>query len=115
MKTKLSYMFAEWLIEAYYLRILRLSHTYSTLYYTLQKFAAKINGKLLLWKIISSFILLLNINKLFIGIDSAIEQISIQSSELSAICSHASWILRSPHFLYRYHIGRFADFVYRLT
>jgi len=62
-------MFAEWLIEAYYLRIfMKLSHIPH--YTTLQKFAEKINGKLL-WKIISSFIMLLNINRLFIGIDSS--------------------------------------------
>ena len=45
--------------------------TYSTLYY-LQKFTERINGTSLLWKIIiSSFILFLNINRLFIGIDSS--------------------------------------------
>jgi hypothetical protein len=44
--------------------------TYSTLYY-LQKFTDRINGTSLLWKIISSFILFLNINRLFIGIDSS--------------------------------------------
>jgi hypothetical protein len=43
--------------------------THSTLYY-LQKFTERINGTLL-WKIISSFILFLNINRLFIGIDSS--------------------------------------------
>jgi hypothetical protein len=62
-------MFAEWLVEAYYLRMfLQLSHTPH--YTTLQKFAARINGTLL-EKIISSFILLLtNIRKIFTGIDS---------------------------------------------
>ena len=39
-------------------------------YTTLQKFTERINGTLL-WKIISSFILFLNINRLFIGIDSS--------------------------------------------
>jgi hypothetical protein len=61
------------LVGAYiFLRtFLQLSHIphYTT---TLQKFAARINGILLLWKIISSFILLLltNIGKIFTGIDS---------------------------------------------
>lgn len=62
-------MFVEWLVEAYYLRLFlqlsRIPH-----YTTLQKFAARINGTLL-ERIISSFILLLsNIRRLFIGIDS---------------------------------------------
>jgi DDE family transposase len=62
-------MFAEWLVEAYYLRMfLQLSHIPH--YTTLQKFSSRINGTLL-EKIISSFILLLsNIRRLFIGIDS---------------------------------------------
>ncbi|MGA9168907.1 MAG: hypothetical protein WBZ20_02035 [Nitrososphaeraceae archaeon] len=62
-------MFAEWLIEAYYLRMfLQLSHTPH--YTTLQKFSSRINGTLL-ERIISSFILLLgNIRKIFTGIDS---------------------------------------------
>ena len=62
-------MFAEWLFEAYYLRIfLQLSHIPH--YTTLQKFSSRINGTLL-EKIISSFILLLtNIRKIFTGIDS---------------------------------------------
>jgi len=62
-------MFAEWLFEAYYLRMfLQLSHTPH--YTTLQKFSSRINGTLL-EKIISSFILLLtNIKKIFTGIDS---------------------------------------------
>ena len=61
-------MFVEWLMEAYYLRMfMQLSHIPH--YTTLQKFTARINGTSLLWKIISSFILLLNnINRLFIGI-----------------------------------------------
>ena len=63
-------MFAEWLVEAYYLRMfLQLSHIPH--YTTLQKFTARINGTLL-ERIISSFILLLsNIRRLFIGIDSS--------------------------------------------
>jgi hypothetical protein len=62
-------MFAEWLVEACYLRMfLQLSHTPH--YTTLQKFAARINGTIL-EKIIASFILLLtNIRKIFTGIDS---------------------------------------------
>ena len=62
-------MFVEWLVEAYYLRLfLQLSGIPH--YTTLQKFAARINGTLL-ERIISSFILLLsNIRRLFIGIDS---------------------------------------------
>jgi hypothetical protein len=62
-------MFVDWIVEAYYLRMfLQLSHTPH--YTTLQKFAARINGTLL-EKIISSFILLLiNIRKIFAGIDS---------------------------------------------
>ena len=65
-------MFVEWLIEAYYLRIfMKLSHI-SPHYTTLQKFTERINGTSLLWKIIiASFILFLNINRLFIGIDSS--------------------------------------------
>jgi hypothetical protein len=62
-------MFVDWLVETHYLRMfLQLSHIPH--YTTLQKFAARINGTLL-EKIISSFILLLsNIRRLFIGIDS---------------------------------------------
>jgi Transposase DDE domain len=62
-------MYVEWLVEAYYLRtFLQLSHIPH--YTTLQKFSSRINGTLL-EKIISSFILLLgNIRRLFIGIDS---------------------------------------------
>jgi hypothetical protein len=62
-------MFVEWLIEAYYLRMfLQLAHIPH--YTTLQKFSSRINGTLL-ERIISSFILLLsNIRRLFIGIDS---------------------------------------------
>ena len=62
-------MFVEWLIEAYYLRMfLQLSHIPH--YTTLQKFAARVSGTIL-GRIISSFMLLLcNIRRLFIGIDS---------------------------------------------
>jgi hypothetical protein len=62
-------MFVEWLIEAYYLRMfLQLSHIPH--HTTLQKFAARVSGTIL-GRIISSFILLLcNIRRLFIGIDS---------------------------------------------
>jgi hypothetical protein len=63
-------MFVEWLFEAYYLRMfMQLSHIPH--YTTLQKFAARISGTIL-GRIISSFILLLgNIRRLFIGIDSS--------------------------------------------
>ena len=64
-------MFAEWLVEAYYLRIfLQLSHIPH--YTTLQKFSSRINGTLL-ERIISSFVLLISSIRrrlLFIGIDS---------------------------------------------
>src|SRR5215203_3458769 len=62
-------LFVEWLVEAYYLRtFLQLSSIPD--YTTLQKFAARISSTVL-GKVISSFILLLlNISKLFIGIDS---------------------------------------------
>jgi hypothetical protein len=63
-------MFAEWLVEAYYLRMfLQLSHIPH--YTTLQKFSSRINGTLL-GRIISSFILLISSirRRLFIGIDS---------------------------------------------
>jgi hypothetical protein len=62
-------MFMEWLIEAYYLRIFpQLSHIPH--YTTVQKFAARVSGTIL-GRIISSFMLLLcNIRRLFIGIDS---------------------------------------------
>jgi hypothetical protein len=49
---------------------MKLSHI-SPHYTILQKFTGRINGTSLLWKIISSFILFLNINRLFIGIDSS--------------------------------------------
>jgi hypothetical protein len=59
----------EWLIEAYYLRtFIQLSHIPH--YITLQKFAARITGNIL-ESIISSFISLLSIRTLFIGIDSS--------------------------------------------
>jgi hypothetical protein len=64
-------MFVEWFIEAYYLRtsIIQLSHIPH--YTTLQKFAATVSGTIL-ERIISSFIMLLsNIRRLFIGIDSS--------------------------------------------
>jgi hypothetical protein len=63
-------MFVEWLFEAYYLRMfMQLSHIPH--YTTLQKFAARISGTIL-GRIISSFILLLsNIRRLFISIDSS--------------------------------------------
>jgi len=61
--------FIEWLHEAYYLRVFlqldRLPH-----YTTLQKFAARMNGTLL-YRIISSFILLTKIRRLFVGIDAS--------------------------------------------
>src|SRR6476620_955946 len=63
-------MFAEWLFEAYYLRMfLQLSHIPH--YTTLQKFSSRINGTLL-ERIISSFVLLIGSirRRLFIGIDS---------------------------------------------
>ena len=63
-------MFVEWLLEAYYLRMfMQLSHIPH--YTTLQKFAARVSGTIL-GRIISSFILLLsNIRRLFIAIDSS--------------------------------------------
>jgi hypothetical protein len=62
-------LFVEWLVEAYHLRtFIQLSHIQH--YTTLQKFAGRINNTLL-ERIISSFILLLNIRRLFIGIDSS--------------------------------------------
>ena len=68
MKVRVIGMFIEWLVEAYYLRMfLQLSHIPH--YTTLQKSSSRINGTLL--KIISSFVLLLvNIRKIFTGIDS---------------------------------------------
>ena len=62
-------IFVEWLVEACYLRMfLQLSHIPH--YTTLQKFSSRINNTLL-ERMISSFILLLgNIRRLFIGIDS---------------------------------------------
>jgi hypothetical protein len=65
-------MFVEWLIEAYYLRTgIQLSHIPHYTNGTLQKFAATISGTVL-GRIISSFTLLLsNIRRLFIGIDSS--------------------------------------------
>src|SRR5436190_12663532 len=62
-------MFVEWLLEAYHLRMfMQLSHIPH--YTTLQKFAARVSDTIL-GRIISSFMLLLcNIRRLFIGIDS---------------------------------------------
>jgi hypothetical protein len=55
----------------YYLRtFLQLSYIFHTLYYTLQKFTDRINGAIL-EKIISSFIILINIRQIFFGIDSS--------------------------------------------
>ena len=62
-------MFVEWLMEAYYVRtFLKLSHIPH--YTTLQKFSVRISSTILR-KVISSFILLLSIHRLFIGIDSS--------------------------------------------
>ncbi len=61
--------FVEWLHEAYYLRIfLQLDNIPH--YTTLQKFAARMSGTLL-YRIISSFIMLTKIRKLFVGIDAS--------------------------------------------
>ena len=61
--------FVEWLYEAYYLRMFmqldKVPH-----YTTLQKFASRINGTLL-YRIVSSFILLTKIRKLLVGIDAS--------------------------------------------
>ena len=62
-------MFAEWLFEAYYLRMfLQLSHIPH--YTTLQKLAARINGTILAKIIIASFIILTGTRYIFAGIDS---------------------------------------------
>src|SRR6478736_7607553 len=62
-------MFAEWLFEAYYLRMfLQLSHIPH--YTTLQKLAARINGTILAKIIIASFIILTGTRYVFAGIDS---------------------------------------------
>ena len=62
-------LFVDWLVEAYYLRIvLQLSHIPH--FTTLQKFTERISGTLL-GKIISSFIILTKIGQLFVGIDSS--------------------------------------------
>jgi hypothetical protein len=59
----------EWLIEAYYFRtFLKLSHIPH--HTTLQKFSVRISSTILR-KVISSFILLLSIHRLFIDIDSS--------------------------------------------
>jgi hypothetical protein len=61
-------MFINWLVEAYYLKLIlqlsRISH-----YTTLQKFTDRINI-MLLGKIISSFIIFTNTRHIFAGIDS---------------------------------------------
>ena len=61
-------LFVDWLVEAYYLRIVlqlsRIPH-----FTTLQKFTERISGTIL-GKIISSFIILAKIRQLFVGIDS---------------------------------------------
>ena len=62
-------MFAEWLFEAYYLRMfLQLSHIAH--YTILQKIAAIINGTILAKIIIASFIILTGTRHIFAGIDS---------------------------------------------
>ena len=61
-------MFAEWLFEAYYLRVF-LQLSYIPHYTTLQKLAARINGTILA-KIIASFIILTGTRHIFAGIDS---------------------------------------------
>jgi hypothetical protein len=62
-------MFAEWLFEAYYLRMfLQLSHMPH--YTTLQKLAARINGTILAKITIASFIILTGTRHIFAGIDS---------------------------------------------
>ncbi len=61
--------FVEWLHEAYYLRMfLQLSKIPH--YTTFQKFAARMNGTLL-YRIISSFILLTRVRKMRMGIDAS--------------------------------------------
>ena len=61
-------MFADWFVEAYYLRLfLQLSKIPH--YTTLQKFTNKINI-VMLGKIISSFIIFTNARHIFTGIDS---------------------------------------------
>ncbi len=61
--------FVEWLHEAYYLRMFLQLDTVPH-YTTLQKFAARMSGTLL-YRIISLFILLARIKKLFVGIDAS--------------------------------------------
>ncbi len=61
--------FVEWLHEAYYLRMfLQLDNVPH--YTTLQKFAARMSGTLL-YRIVSSFILLTKVRRLFVGIDAS--------------------------------------------
>ena len=62
-------MFTEWLVEAYYLRMfLRLSRIPHLT--TLQKFTDRITNTIL-ERIISSFILLTTVKRIFVGIDSS--------------------------------------------
>ena len=62
-------MFADWLVEAHYLRtFLQLSHIPH--FTALQKFAARISGTVL-ERIIASFILLTGIKQIFLGPDSS--------------------------------------------
>jgi hypothetical protein len=62
-------MFAEWLFEAYYLRmLLQLSHIAH--YTILQKIAAIIDGTISVKIIIASFIILTGTRHIFAGIDS---------------------------------------------
>jgi hypothetical protein len=62
-------MFAEWLFEAYYLRMF-LQLSYIPHYTTLQKLAARINGTILAKITIASFIILTGTRHIFAGIDS---------------------------------------------
>jgi len=62
-------MFADWLVEAYYLRLFlqlsRIPH-----FTTLQKFTDRITGTVL-ESIIASFILLTNVKQIFLGTDAS--------------------------------------------
>jgi len=60
-------LFVDWLVEAYYLRIV-LHLSYTPHYTTLQKFMERITGTIL-ERIISSFIIVTKIGQLFVGID----------------------------------------------
>ena len=61
--------FVEWLHEAYYLRMFLQLHRVPH-YTTLQKFAERMNGTLL-YRIVSSFILITRIRRMFVGIDAS--------------------------------------------